>query len=111
MAKKAAAAKQSTAKKPAKKAAKAPAAASAAKDPPAAASKAAKSSTVTADEIGHAAGAVWQALQANGPVTMTALKKAVGLTGDLTMAGVGWLAREDKLLFDDSGRSVKVSLR
>lgn len=73
--------------------------------------KALKAPPLTSAEIGHAAGRVWQALQGADPLTVSALKKATGLTGDLAMAGLGWLAREDKLHFDDSGRSVKVGLR
>ncbi len=62
-------------------------------------------------EIGHVAGDVWGVLSSNGPVTLAALKKDVDAPGDMVIAAIGWLAREDKLEFSTAGRSVKVSLR
>lgn len=62
-------------------------------------------------EIGHVAGDVWGALARSGPLTVTALKKEVKAPGDLVAAAIGWLAREDKLEFANSGRTVKVGLR
>ena len=70
-----------------------------------------KVAALSTEEIGHAAGVVWQVLEGSESLTITALKKATGLSGDLAVAGLGWLAREDKLHFDASGRSVKVGLR
>jgi len=61
--------------------------------------------------IGEAAGEVWTALSGNGGLTIAALKKAVDVSGDLAIAGLGWLAREDKVEFDTNGRNVKVSLK
>lgn len=66
---------------------------------------------LTNPEIGVTAGHVWQALADGGEQTVAALKKAVEAPGDIVMAAVGWLAREEKLHFDTSGRSVKISLR
>lgn len=103
-------AKKKTAKKPAAKKAttekKTPEKKAAAKKEPKAAAPA-----LTTDAIGHAAGAVWGALHSEGPLTLAALKKASGASGDATLMAVGWLAREGKLDFTVSGRSVKVSLR
>jgi hypothetical protein len=62
-------------------------------------------------EIGHAAGDVWGALSRNGGLTIAALKKEVAAPGDIVMAAIGWLAREDKVVFDTAGRAVKISLR
>jgi hypothetical protein len=61
--------------------------------------------------IGEVAGQVWQALSDNGPQTVAALKKAVGVSDEIVLAAIGWLAREDKLEFETSGRSTTVSLR
>lgn len=66
---------------------------------------------LTSDEIGPTAGLVWQTLNDKGGQTVAALKKSVDAPGDLVMAAVGWLAREGKLEFDASGRTVKISLR
>ncbi len=63
------------------------------------------------EAIGSVAGLVWQTLSNDGEQTAAALKKSVAAPGDLVMAAVGWLAREEKLTFDTSGRTVKISLR
>ena len=60
--------------------------------------------------IGDAAGQIWHALT-SGPQTVASLKKSVDAPGDLVPAAIGWLAREGKLKFDSTGRSVTVSLR
>lgn len=62
------------------------------------------------DQIGMAAGAVWSYLSDNGETTVTALKKAIG-SADLVLAAIGWLAREEKLDFTVSGKTVKVALK
>jgi hypothetical protein len=62
-------------------------------------------------EIGAVAGEVWHHLAEHGPQSVTALKKAAAAPGELVLSAIGWLAREGKLDFNRSGRSVKVSLR
>jgi hypothetical protein len=54
---------------------------------------------------------VWQALSQNGPQSVAAVKKSVAVSDELIMLALGWLAREDKLEFETSGRSTTVSLR
>lgn len=66
---------------------------------------------VSHEQIGQAAGEVWQALSEQGDQSLAALKKSTGAPADLVLAAVGWLAREEKLDFATNGRSVKVSLR
>lgn len=85
----------------------------AAPKPPAAKKTVAKPAapSLVSDEIGATAGLVWQTLNDQGAQTVAALKKSVGGPGDLVMAAVGWLAREGKLEFETSGRTVKISLR
>jgi hypothetical protein len=61
--------------------------------------------------IGEVAGTVWRVLSENGPLSMAKLVKAVGEPRDLVMQAVGWLAREDKINIDDSGRNRLISLR
>lgn len=64
------------------------------------------------EEIGAAAGQVWQALQENGELSLAELKKATGLTTPLLDWAVGWLAREDKLEFvRDKRGSVRLHLK
>jgi len=66
--------------------------------------------TLAADEIGHVAGEVWHLLNTKGELSLAAVKKSVGAPSDLVLAAIGWLAREGKLSFSASGRSVKVAL-
>lgn len=63
------------------------------------------------EQIGMAAGSVWLYLTDNGPTTLSALKKAIDQPGDLIAAAVGWLAREEKLEFSTSGKSVSIGLK
>ncbi len=62
-------------------------------------------------QIGETAGAVWKTLAESGPISMAKLVKAVGEPRDTVMQALGWLAREDKVLIQDEGRSRIVSLR
>jgi hypothetical protein len=62
-------------------------------------------------EIGNAAGEVWALLSNNGEQTLAAIKKSVDAPSDIVLAAVGWLAREDKIEFATTGRTVKISLR
>lgn len=67
---------------------------------------------LTVEEIGHAAGEVWGALSTgNGGVSLAALKKSVDAPADLVLLALGWLAREDKVEIDASGRTPTVSLK
>ena len=71
-------------------------------------------STVVAsgvDQIGEAAGLVWQALQNEGPLSLAKLVKSVDQPRDLVMQAIGWLAREDKLDIDENARGKAISLR
>ncbi|NOZ22375.1 MAG: winged helix-turn-helix domain-containing protein [Planctomycetes bacterium] len=61
-------------------------------------------------EIGEAAGRVWQCLNEHGEMTPSAVAKKTGLKRDVLFAGIGWLAREDKVNFRPGKRSVYVSL-
>ena len=49
------------------------------------------------NNIGNNAGLVWNALNANGRMTETKLKKETGLASAEFFAALGWLAREGKL--------------
>jgi hypothetical protein len=61
-------------------------------------------------QIGEAAGVVWRLLDEAGPMSLPALVKASGLPRDLAMQAVGWLAREEKLSFEEHGRRRLISL-
>jgi hypothetical protein len=66
---------------------------------------------VSSPEIGRVAGEIWTLLSNNGEQTLAAIKKSVDASSDVVLAGIGWLAREDKLDFATSGRTLKISLR
>lgn len=63
------------------------------------------------DQIGNVAGVVWHTLSEKGGMSLASLKKSVDAPADVVTAAVGWLAREGKLEFSTSGRSVQVSLK
>lgn len=48
-------------------------------------------------EIGQAAGRIWETLYANGPMPKSRIPKAAGLSPQLANMAIGWLAREGKL--------------
>ena len=65
----------------------------------------------TVDSIGLVAGFVWKYLSTNGSVTLSKLAREIDAPRDLVMQGVGWLAREDKILFQEGKRSKTVALK
>ena len=67
---------------------------------------------MNAEMIGTTAGRVWAFLAEHGPTSRAELKKALSDWDDFTLAAaVGWLAREDKVVFVESGRSFKIALK
>ncbi len=61
-------------------------------------------------KIGENAGLIWNALQ-GGALTTDALKKATKLkVADLNLA-LGWLAREDKVYFEENENETIVGLK
>ena len=78
----------------------------------AAAKTATPTRTITLEEIGVAAGEVWGALSnGNGDQTLATIKKSVDAPADLVLLALGWLAREDKLSIDATGRAVTIGLK
>ena len=63
-----------------------------------------------ADGIGTIAGDVWNFLKESGPVTLSKLAREIDAPRDLVMQGVGWLAREGKIEFQEGPRSKLVTL-
>lgn len=62
------------------------------------------------ETIGQAAGMIWNYLDANGPSSVTKITTATGLNKNDVQRALGWLAREEKVSFEMSGRTEKVSL-
>lgn len=67
-----------------------------------------QSSDIT--NIGEVAGLIWKYLHAHGPVTLSKLAKEIDASRDMVMQGLGWLARENKLRFEETPRSRVVGL-
>jgi len=67
--------------------------------------------TITSAEIGRVAGDIWGLLVRDGGLSLAAIKKSVKAPPDVVAAAIGWLAREDKLVFSMNGKQLKVSLR
>ncbi|MFH1238541.1 MAG: winged helix-turn-helix domain-containing protein [bacterium] len=63
------------------------------------------------DTIGEAAGRIWQYLSEHGETPGLKLKTNLKLSNSLVYMGVGWLAREDKVVVKDAKKDYKVSLR
>lgn len=75
------------------------------------AAKVAAVRTLSSHDIGEVAGEVWQLLSGGEAQTLASVKKSVKAPADVVAAAVGWLAREDKLAFTMSGKTLKVMLK
>lgn len=62
-------------------------------------------------QIGEIAGEVWHVLKTHGSMSAAKLSKAVDAPRDVVMQAVGWLAREGKLVIDETSRGRTISLR
>lgn len=62
-------------------------------------------------EIINAAGLIYNYLSDKGEVSISKMKKDLNLYGNFTEMGLGWLSREDKIIYTKKMRSVSVKLR
>jgi predicted transcriptional regulator len=63
------------------------------------------------EKVGSAAGQIWKMLAAaKGPVNITDIPKRTKLSSQIAFQGLGWLAREGKLEYQQKGRSIYVCL-
>ena len=63
------------------------------------------------EQIGAAAGLVWQYLSANGAATASQIQKGIKADAALTNQAIGWLAREEKLCIDRSKKAALFALK
>ncbi len=56
--------------------------------------------TVGYVQIGETAGAIWQTLSKEGPLTFAALMEEVNAPQSLFFMAIGWLSREEKVSFE-----------
>ena len=61
-----------------------------------------------AHEIGHTAGRIWKFLDEHGATSLAKLAKELEQPRDVVMQGVGWLAREGKVEFEENSRRARV---
>ncbi|MBI4462461.1 MAG: winged helix-turn-helix domain-containing protein [Acidobacteria bacterium] len=63
------------------------------------------------EQIGSVAGAIWEVLEAKGEMSLAQLKKEVKGKPPVFDWGLGWLAREDKILIAPDKRSFRIRLK
>ena len=63
------------------------------------------------DNIGHIAGAIWHYLEKNNEATVTKITREIGEPQRSVLMGVGWLAREGKLNFNEKGQGTYITLK
>lgn len=60
--------------------------------------------------IGSVAGRIWHYLHDQGTVSITQLTRDVDAPRDTVMQGIGWLAREGKVVISKTARSRQIQL-
>ena len=63
------------------------------------------------EQIGTIAGKIWSYLNENERATTSKLSQELGESDRAILMGIGWLAREDKLIFSTQGRSTYIALK
>ncbi len=63
------------------------------------------------ESIGSVAGAIWHYLENNNEATVTKLTREIGETERTVLMGVGWLAREGKLDFEQRKQGTYITLK
>jgi hypothetical protein len=62
-------------------------------------------------EIGKVAGEIWQLLKEQGELSVSGVISAVNASQSAAYMALGWLAREDKVIFERKSRGVFVRLK
>jgi Winged helix-turn-helix domain (DUF2582) len=62
------------------------------------------------EEIGTTAGAIWQALNAKGELSLPSLKQQLEAKSPVFEWAIGWLAREDKVVITRHLKSYRLRL-
>jgi predicted transcriptional regulator len=62
------------------------------------------------NEIGENAGKVWRAIRQNGGQTVVELETSTKLSRESVCGAIGWLARENKIEINKTGRFIKYNL-
>jgi len=60
---------------------------------------------------GEAAGEIWELLNKEGPLSVSAIVSKMKQPQTTVYMGIGWLAREDKLVFTQKNRGILISVK
>lgn len=63
------------------------------------------------DSIGDVAGKIWEYLNEKGSASVTKITKETEISKNEAQRAIGWLAKEDKLIFTMEGRTELLSLK
>ena len=63
------------------------------------------------ESIGSVAGVIWHYLEDNNEATLTKLTREIGENKRTVLMGVGWLAREGKLDFEQRKQGTYITLK
>lgn len=63
------------------------------------------------EEIGKTAGAIWEALNTKGELSLSELKRAVKGKEPTLDGAIGWLARENQIVITPEKRSFRIQLK
>ena len=63
------------------------------------------------DDIGKVAGEIWHYLEEHGEATVSKLIRDIDGSERLVLMGIGWLAREENLIFEKRNRGVYLTLK
>jgi len=61
--------------------------------------------------IGEAAGEIWRILKDKDNLSVSEVVRKVKQPQSVAYMGIGWLAREDKLVFTETKRGVSISIK
>ncbi|MDI6757322.1 MAG: winged helix-turn-helix domain-containing protein [Endomicrobiia bacterium] len=63
------------------------------------------------DKIGDAAGEIWRLLTLCEPASILKIKTSLSLPNSAVHLALGWLARENKIVMEEKGNTIFVSLK
>jgi Winged helix-turn-helix domain (DUF2582) len=70
-----------------------------------------ESAMIIEEEIGKAAGAIWQSLAGNGACSLAKLRKSTECQTPVFDWAIGWLARENKIVITREKKSFLIHLK
>ena len=62
-------------------------------------------------DIGRTAGEIWKLLKEEGAMSPATIARRTKQPQAMVYMGIGWLAREDKLIFTQTKRGMSLSLK